>query len=82
MRQRIAIFYLLIQSSLLSFGQNKQAYLDQYFSTLAKNRQFNGNILVAENGKIVYEHNNYAPGDEIKLYEKLVEISKQSTPKE
>lgn len=39
-------------------------------------------FIVDGNGKIVYEHNNYAPGDEIKLYEKLVEISKQSTPKE
>ena len=55
MRQKTAIFYLLFQSTLHLFAQNKHAYLDQYFSTLEKNQQFNGNILVAENGKIIYE---------------------------
>jgi CubicO group peptidase (beta-lactamase class C family) len=29
--------------------------LDQYFHLLAENRGFNGNVLVAENGKIVFE---------------------------
>lgn len=39
----------------LAAGQNKVAQLDNYFSSLAKNGSFNGNVLVAENGKIVYE---------------------------
>src|SRR4029078_10167525 len=36
-------------------GQSKQAVLDEYFSSLAKDQLFNGNILVAENGKIIYQ---------------------------
>jgi hypothetical protein len=39
MKQRLTIFYLLFQSTLPLFGQNKQAYLDQYFSILEKNQQ-------------------------------------------
>jgi CubicO group peptidase (beta-lactamase class C family) len=37
-------------------AQDKAKELDQYFTTLAANNRFNGNILVAENGKVVYEH--------------------------
>ena len=33
-------------------------------------------FLVNGNGKIVWDHNNYSPGDEDELYEKLVKISK------
>ena len=33
-------------------------------------------FLVNSNGKIVWDHNNYSPGDEDELYEKLVNISK------
>jgi CubicO group peptidase (beta-lactamase class C family) len=55
MIRRIAIFYLLFQSSLNLFGQNNQARLDHYFSSLSKNKQFNGNVLVAEDGKVIYE---------------------------
>ena len=33
-------------------------------------------FLVNGNGKIVWDHNNYSPGDEDELYEKLVNISK------
>ena len=33
-------------------------------------------FLVAGNGKIVWDHNNYSPGDEEELYEELVKISK------
>jgi len=36
-------------------GQNKIKELDNYFSALSRYRQFNGNVLVAENGKIIYE---------------------------
>lgn len=37
------------------FAQNKTKEFDKVFSALAKNRDFNGNVLIAENGKIVYE---------------------------
>ncbi len=33
-------------------------------------------FLIDGNGKIVYEHNNYAPGDEIELYKEILKISK------
>lgn len=33
-------------------------------------------FLVDGNGKIVWNHNNYSPGDEEELYEELVKISK------
>ena len=33
-------------------------------------------FLVNGNGKIVWDHNNYSPGDEDELYEELVKISK------
>lgn len=33
-------------------------------------------FLIDGNGKIVWDHNNYAPGDEDELYEELLKISK------
>lgn len=33
-------------------------------------------FLVDKNGTIVYSHNNYAPGDELKLYEELKKLGK------
>ena len=33
-------------------------------------------FLVDGNGKIVWDHNNYSPGDDEELYEELVKISK------
>lgn len=33
-------------------------------------------FLVDGNGKIVWDHNNYSPGDEEELYEELVKITK------
>lgn len=37
------------------FAQDKQKKLDEYFSALSQSEQFNGNVLIAEKGKIVYE---------------------------
>ena len=36
-------------------AQSKKDNLDSFFSALSKNGQFNGNVLIAENGSIVYE---------------------------
>jgi len=33
-------------------------------------------FLVSPEGKIVYSHNNYAPGDELKLYEEIKKYTK------
>jgi CubicO group peptidase (beta-lactamase class C family) len=41
--------------SITATAQNKIAALNTYFSTLSQNGDFNGNVLVAENGKIIYE---------------------------
>jgi CubicO group peptidase (beta-lactamase class C family) len=46
---------LLLLTNLQSFAQNKKAELEKYFSALVEKQQFNGNVLVAENGKIIYE---------------------------
>jgi CubicO group peptidase (beta-lactamase class C family) len=51
-------FRILILLSIVAtqvFAQNRQNEIDKFFSTLSKNQQFNGNVLIAENGKIVYE---------------------------
>ena len=46
----VVLFSLTIRAQ-----TNKSKALDQYFSKLAAVGQFNGNILVAENGAVVYE---------------------------
>ena len=33
-------------------------------------------FLVDGNGKIVWDHNNYSPGDEHELYDELIKIAK------
>lgn len=38
-----------------SYAQNVKTKLEAYFSALRENQQFNGNVLVAENGKTIYE---------------------------
>lgn len=48
----------LLCSLLISYfgiAQNRVHQLEQYFSLLEKNDQFNGTALVAENGKIIFE---------------------------
>lgn len=50
------LFLLLLTISTANiFAQNKKEELDKYFTALSNNQRFNGNVLVAENGKIVYE---------------------------
>jgi peroxiredoxin len=34
-------------------------------------------FLIDQNGNIVYSHNNYAPGDEDKLYEEILKLVKK-----
>jgi len=36
-------------------AQNRQTKLKSYFSALERNQQFNGNVLIAENEKIIYQ---------------------------
>lgn len=54
--KKLAVFVLLIIISTASiFAQSKKNSLDKYFTALNNNQRFNGNVLVAENGKIIYE---------------------------
>lgn len=55
MSRHIKLFLLFFISSATTFSQSKEVTLDKYFSVLSKNYRFNGNILVAEKGKIVYQ---------------------------
>lgn len=56
MKLRPAIFIILFFLVSHVNGQSRSEKLDQYFSAEYKNGQFNGNVLIAENGEIVYEH--------------------------
>jgi CubicO group peptidase (beta-lactamase class C family) len=55
-RSRLALT-LLFSSLYLAIAaqQNAVAGLNSYFNALFRSRQFNGNVLVAEKGKIIYE---------------------------
>jgi CubicO group peptidase (beta-lactamase class C family) len=55
MKYHHSIFLLLIVAFLSANAQNKKQSLDRYFSALIANDQFNGNVLVAENGKVIYQ---------------------------
>jgi CubicO group peptidase (beta-lactamase class C family) len=56
--KRFIIVKLVILVSLIGtnvLAQTKVNKLNDFFSALANNQDFNGNVLVAENGKILYE---------------------------
>ena len=56
MKLKLACLLLIAAIAGNATAQDKAKTLDQYFTALAANNRFNGNILVAENGKVVYEH--------------------------
>lgn len=51
----LTLVVLILLSGTSSRAQSKVNKLDDFFSALANNQGFNGNVLVAENGKILYE---------------------------
>jgi CubicO group peptidase (beta-lactamase class C family) len=55
--RNICLLTLLAVGSFTCFAASRTARksLDSYFEALAQNRAFNGNILIAENGKILFE---------------------------
>lgn len=55
MIKKLGLLTLLLIAATHTFAQNKQKELDAYFSALSQNQQFNGNVLIAENGRVVYE---------------------------
>jgi CubicO group peptidase (beta-lactamase class C family) len=49
------LFSICCIGSLCMNAQSRQASLRNYFAVLEKNQQFNGNVLIAEDGKIIYQ---------------------------
>ena len=52
---KIGVVLFLLTTGVNLNSQKKVSDLNNYFTKLAENKQFNGNVLVAENGKIIYE---------------------------
>ncbi len=52
--QGVAVF-LLLTFSTLSFAQEKAKQIDELMRQYEANRQFNGSVLVAENGKVIFK---------------------------
>ena len=57
MPQKFMILICLFIAATNVVAQNNQNDLDKYFSTLSRNQQFNGNVLITENEKILDQLN-------------------------
>jgi CubicO group peptidase (beta-lactamase class C family) len=55
MKLKTAFVFFISIVTANAIAQNKTRILDDYFLALFKNKQFNGNVLVAENGQVIYE---------------------------
>lgn len=55
MKPALAIALLFLVCTQTLHAQNVQTKLKNYFSALRENQQFNGNILIVEKGKTIYE---------------------------
>lgn len=55
------VYLVIFMFPLFATAQNRAGELDKYFSSLARNGAFNGNILVPENGKVIYENHLAMP---------------------
>ena len=49
------IILLLVSTSVVFCKPNKIKQIDQFITQFVKNNQFSGEVLVSENGKVVYE---------------------------
>ncbi|WP_294824850.1 serine hydrolase [uncultured Flavobacterium sp.] len=81
--KKIAVFILLAFGS--AGAQDRLAAIDSIFTTMYANKQFNGNVLIAEKGNVVYQKSfglrNEETGealDENSVFE-LASLSKQFT---
>lgn len=50
----LLVFIFLLRVDL--HAQNSSERLDSLFTTLAKNNEFNGNVLISEKGSVIYKH--------------------------
>lgn len=55
MRNLVLLFIVLFTTT-IALAQSKSQSLDKLFSTLHKNQAFNGNVLIAEEGEIIYQN--------------------------
>lgn len=55
MKSMIGLLSFLLALSTSAHPQNIPANLDLFFTGLAQNNQFNGNVLITEKGKVIYE---------------------------
>ena len=53
MKYRNTILFLVIAQ--LTFGQNKVQKIDSFLNSFSKEQKLNGNILIAEKGKVIYK---------------------------
>ncbi len=53
---KIKLVVILILLGQFAFGQNKVQKIDSLMNALFSTHDFNGNVLVAEKGKILYSH--------------------------
>lgn len=56
MSKLFVAFLLFIGISDQLIAQSMKTRLDRYFTALHNNQQFSGTVLVAQNGKVIYEH--------------------------
>lgn len=80
----VFVAFIIFSFSALSFAQTITAAqkLDNYFSALDKEKAINGNVLVAENGRIIYQKSfGYADFDAQKLNNADAEFNLASVSK-
>lgn len=83
--RKLALLFIVLHFSSLAFTQNKIEQLDHLFTVLHSKNSFHGNVLIAEEGKTIFEK-SYGVGnieENIKLSQKsvfnLASITKQFT---
>lgn len=54
-RMTANIFLLLLITTFTAFTQSKAEKMEALMHQYVENRQFNGSVLVAENGKVVFK---------------------------
>ncbi len=79
------LFFLLIFSVSITFAQTNNGKIDELLSMLSNQQQFNGSVLIAENGKVTFSKSYGLANEETKqnlnadsIFE-LASVSKQFT---
>ena len=83
--RKILPFFIILFFTTIALSQSKTQKLDTLFGTLHKNQAFNGNVLIAEKGKIIYQ-NSFGLANELTKEElsagsifNLASVTKQFT---